>query len=144
MFHCMEETSRRYALPITAFEWCIENVSPFLNLLNETRRNENGFAEYHPMVDGIVWSDELPHSSSIASHALQRAFCVLVHARTSQILGESIPTVGLTLLDRIREECPQWSFNDRYRNSVSRKPDFEKVRDCFFRKLEIRKCSNNE
>lgn len=134
--HSMEETPRRDALPTTAFEWCLENVSPFLNLFNETRQKDDAKAEYHPMVDGIVWSDQLPCSSSVDSHALQRVFCVLVHVRTSKILGESIPPVGQTLLNTICQECPQWSFNVPCRKSVSRKPDFEKIRAEFFRKLE--------
>ncbi len=132
----MEEKAQRDAWPITAFEWCLENVSPFLNLFNETRQKDDAKADYHPMVDGIVWSDELPCSSSVDSHAFQRVFCILVHARTSKILGESIPPVGLTLLNTIHQECPQWSFNVPCRSSKSRRSDFKTVREEFFRKLE--------
>ncbi len=138
----MDETAQREALPVTAYEWCLGNVTPFLGLFNETRQNENAFAEYHPMVNGIVWSDELPSSSADAT-TLQQVFCVLVHARTRQILGEALPPVGLTLLHQIREDSPHWSFNDPFRSSVFRKPDFEKVRERFFRRVDRLKCSSD-
>jgi len=140
----MTGTPQREALPITAYEWCLENVSPFLSLFNEARQMDDARPDYHPMVNGIVWSDEFPPSPSADATTLQQVFCVLVHARTRQILGEALPPVGLLLLDRIREECPKWSFNDPYRSSIFRKPDFEKVRERFFRIVERLKCSSDD
>lgn len=139
----MEETPRSDALPNTAFEWCMENISPFIDLFNETRQMDGARPDYHPMVNGIVWSDELPPSSSADATTLQQVFCVLVHARTRQILGEALPPVGLMLLQRIREDSPHWSFNVPYRSSVFRKPDFEEVRERFFRKVDRLKCSSD-
>lgn len=131
----MNTNPKRDEMRETAYEWCIENTRQFFDCFNETRSDDDAVVEYHGMVDGIVWSDELPDGSSVDLPVLQKVFCILVHTRTSQILGETVPQVGLELMSMIREKCPNWCFNHPDRNSRSRRIDYERVKARFFGKL---------
>lgn len=132
----MNASPKRDEMRETAYEWCIENIPQFCDSFNETRSDDGSDVEYHGMVDGIVWPDELPNASSVDLPVLQKVFCVLVHTRTSEILGETVPHVGLELMSMIREKCPNWCFNQPDRNSSSRRTDYERVKARFFGKLD--------
>lgn len=132
----MNASPKRDVMRETAYEWCIENIPQFFECLNETLLDDDSDVEYHGMVDGIVWPDELPNGSSVNLPVLQKVFCVLVHTRTSQILGETVPQVGLELMSTIQEKCPNWCFNHPDRNSSSRRTDYERAKARFFGKLD--------
>jgi hypothetical protein len=88
------------------------------------------------MVDGIVWTDELPEVTLDARAVMQKTFCVLVYLRTSVILGEKLGESSSKLLDLLRSSCPEWSFmrNDRW--ASARVADYDEVRSRFFGTLD--------
>lgn len=132
----MDANPKRDELRKTAYEWSIKNLPQFFDCLNRTHSDEDAEVEYHGMVDGIVWTDELPGDSSVDLPTLRKIFCVLIHTRTSQVLGETVPHVGIELMAIIRENCPNWCFNKPDRWTSSRRTDYERVRIRFFGKLD--------
>lgn len=132
----MDTNPKRDEMRDTAYAWSIENLPQFFDCLNKTRSNGTAEVEYHGMVDGIVWADELPDESSVDIPILRNIFCVLVHTRTSQILGETVSKKGLEMMSMIREKCPDWCFNKPDRGTSSRRTDYERVRARFFGKIE--------
>jgi len=132
----MNTSPERDEMRASAYEWSIKNLPQFLDCLNKTHSDEDAEVEYHGMVDGIVWPDELPEDSSVDLPTLRKIFCVLVHTRTSQILGETVPQVGLELMAMIKDKCPDWCFNKPDRGMSSRRIDYEKVRARFFGKFD--------
>lgn len=120
----------------SAYEWAAASIAGFYEVCNRSLADSSAAAEYHGMVDGIVWTDEMPLEAKWDRETFQKIFCVLVHTRTSLILGEKISAKGIELLQMVRSGSPQWCFNLQDRNSTDRKEDYLIVRRNFFGKID--------
>jgi hypothetical protein len=88
------------------------------------------------MVDGIVWTDEFPEVTSDLRTTMQKSFCVLIHLRTSVILGEHLTETSNQIRDLLRTSCPEWSFMSEDRWHSERARDYDEVRSRFFKKID--------
>lgn len=80
-------THTREPMRDSAFAWATEQIPKFVYACNRRRVSNTSHIEYHVMVDGIVWTDEFPEVTSDLRTTMQKSFCVLIHLRTSVILG---------------------------------------------------------
>lgn len=129
-------TKSREPMRDSAFAWAIEQLPSVVDACNRSRLSKTARIEYHGMVDGIVWTDELPEVSPEARDAMQKTFCVLVHLRTSVILGEELSENSGKLIELLQSSCPEWSFMSNDRWAPSRVADYHAVRSKFFAKID--------
>jgi hypothetical protein len=129
-------TNSREPMRDSAFAWAMEQLPLVVDACNRSRLSNTAQVEYHGMVDGIVWSDELPEVGSDARTVMQKTFCVLVYLRTSVILGEELSENSSKLLDLLRSTCPEWSFMSNDRWTSERVADYDEVRSRFFTKID--------
>lgn len=134
-------TNSREPMRDSAFAWALEQVPSMTGACNRTRLSNTSQVEYHGMVDGIVWTDELPEVAPDARTVMHKTFCVLVHLRTSVILGEELGENSSKLLDLVRSSCPEWSFMSSDRWATSRVADYDAVRSKFFAKIDRLDCA---
>lgn len=129
-------TNSRQPMRDSAYAWAMEQLPSIVDACNRSRLSNTSQVEYHGMVDGIVWSDELPEVSPDIRTVMQKMFCVLVYLRTSVILSEELSENSCKLLDLLRSSCPEWSFMNDDRWATSRVVDYDAVRSNFFAKIE--------
>lgn len=132
----MDREAGRDTMNDSAYEWALVNLFQFRDAFSRTQSDPSATMEYHGMVDGIVWSDELPKVAGPEGETLQKVFCVLIHLRTSIILGEEVSPSGMKLIGQLRHLAPSWCFIDPDRWSATRRKDYENVRSKFFKRLD--------
>lgn len=131
-------TNSREPMRDSAFAWAMEQLPSIVDACNRSRLSITSQIEYHGMVDGIVWTDELSKVSSEVRAAMQKTFCVLVHLRTSVILGAELTENSSKLIDFLHSFCPEWSFMNGERWASERIKDYDEVRSRFFDKIDRR------
>ena len=129
-------THTREPMRDSAFAWATEQIPKFVDACNRRRVSSTSHIEYHGMVDGIVWTDEFPGATSDLRTTMQKIFCVLIHLRTSVILGEHLTETSNQLRDLLRTSCPEWSFMNEDRWHSERARDYDEVRSRFFKKID--------
>jgi hypothetical protein len=129
-------THTREPMRDSAFAWATEQIPKFVYACNRRRVSNTSHIEYHVMVDGIVWTDEFPEVTSDLRTTMQKSFCVLIHLRTSVILGEHLTETSNQLRDLLRTSCPEWSFMNEDRWHSERARDYDEVRSRFFKKID--------
>ena len=129
-------THTREPMRDSAFAWATEQIPKFVYACNRRRVSNTSHIEYHVMVDGIVWTDEFPEVTSDLRTTMQKIFCVLIHLRTSVILGEHLTETSNQLRDLLRTSCPEWSFMNEDRWHSERARDYDEVRSRFFKKID--------
>jgi hypothetical protein len=129
-------THTREPMRDSAFAWATEQIPKFVYACNRRRVSNTSHIEYHVMVDGIVWTDEFPEVTSDLRTTMQKSLCVLIHLRTSVILGEHLTETSNQLRDLLRTSCPEWSFMNEDRWHSERARDYDEVRSRFFKKID--------
>ena len=106
-------THTREPMRDSAFAWAIEQIPRFVDGCNRRRVSSTSHIEYHGMVDGIVWTDELPE---VTSNQLR---------------------------DLLRTSCREWAFMSEDRWHSERARDYDEVRSRFFKKIDRMIDANN-
>lgn len=127
---------KRQRLPNSAYTWAREQLPNFIDYFNACTTDANASATYHGMVDGLVWSDELPINTGPDGHIMRQLFCVLVYLRTSVILDQVSASDEKHLLRELQERCPSWSFMQQDRWDQARRVDYQRLKLDFFSELE--------
>ena len=112
---------------ITASNKCVEQ---FCSFLDSCKSKPNAECTFHGMVDGLVWSDEYPTNIKENKAIFNNIFCVLVHLRTSIILGTDLTEDETALLSTTKSKCPNWAFfePERFLPSLRKQYELQKQR----------------
>ena len=132
----MVKTPTRDLMKESAYHWSSKNLPRIACLLETTPAKTKLDIQYHGVVDGIFWSDEIPQIDAADKRLFTPIYNTLVHLRTSLILEEPVTIGGAYLLNLVSELCPTWGYNTPFRHSKERRSDYLRLRTEFFEKID--------